>query len=110
MPSMAKNRSRLRTGRNPSVWVFDGYLMAGRKTVVAGAMNRSEGPEIRGVWVFDGYLMARRFAAGKRPRTPLDKMTPNQPSFVKSNMRHNRAKRREQPHRPAVTVEPGWYY
>ena len=79
----------------PGVWVFDGYLMAERETTAWNAVKALQTPENKGWRVFDGYLMGRGFASCQPLQKSLDKMTPNQPSFVKSSARQKRAKRRE---------------
>ncbi len=85
---------RSRAGK-PSVWVFDGYLMAGRETTAWNAVKALQTPENKGWRVFDGYLMGRGFASCQSPQRCLNKTTPNQPSFVKSSVRQKRGKRRE---------------
>ena len=76
-------------------WVFDGYLMAERETTVLNAVKALQTPGNKGCRVFDGYLMGGGFASCRSPQKSLDKMTPNQPSFVKSSARQKRVKRRE---------------
>ena len=85
---------RPRAGKS-GVWVFDGYLMAELETRAWNAVKALQAPENKGWRVFDGYLMGSGFASCRSRQKSLDKMTPNQPSFVKSSAREKRAKRRE---------------
>lgn len=75
-----------------------GYLMAERETTAWNAVKALQTPEKKGWRVFDGYLMGDGFASCQSPQMSLDKMTPNQPSFVKNSARQKRAKRREPLH------------
>ena len=52
---------RPRAGK-PSVWVFDGYLMAERETTAWNTVKALQTPENKGWRVFDGYLMGGGFA------------------------------------------------
>lgn len=67
------------TTRNPKSWVFDGYLMAERKSRFQNADNGRETLVNKGCRVFDRYLMDWSVASRHLSRKPLDKMTPNQP-------------------------------
>ena len=73
---------RPRAGK-PSFWVFDGYLMAERETTAWNVVKALQTPANKGWRVFDGYLMGRGFASCQSPQMSLDKMTANQPGFVK---------------------------
>ena len=83
------------TAGKPSVWAFDGYLMAERETTALNAVKALQTPENKGWRVFDGYLMESSFASCRSPHMSLDKMTPTQPSFVKSTTLQTWSKRRE---------------
>jgi hypothetical protein len=91
LPLSARPRSR---AEKPSGWVFDGKL----KAQVARPAKRAECPANSGFSVFDGYLMGGGFAPCQSLQKPLDKMTPNQSSFVKGSACKKRVKRREPLH------------
>src|SRR6266545_704249 len=84
-----------RTPSIPNRWVFNGYLMAHRETEACETGAALQTPESKWRDVFDWYLMRGGFASCQSPQISLNKMTPNQPSFVKSSARQKRAKRRE---------------
>lgn len=87
-PASAGPQSR---AEKPSGWVFDGKL----KLQVARPAKRAECPANIGFSVFDGYLMGDGFASCQPLQKSLNKMTRNQPGFVKNSAHQKRVKRRE---------------
>ena len=74
----------------PSGLIFDGKP----KAQVARPAKRAGYPANSGFPVFDGYLMRGSFASYRSRQKSLEKMPPNQSSFVKSSARGKRVKLR----------------